>query len=370
MSDRLAVGATDLDRVAKEARDYFNGRPEFHYEDMVAAGAYGVALCVVYNASSGRPRRLIVKRARNEAFAEELLTEIDIMSKLNGSAHIASVVGYKDDRHSEEQQPQRRRFSGLGMLITTMRRTPRHPPQPPSDFLDGLYGPTLVLEYLENGTLDRLRDHVQHANEAMPNRILWSIFLCLIRACAAMNDISNRPPGSTPELEEIQESLGPRVGVHHGDMHPGNILFGDAGDFPEHAVIPPAKLIDFGLATEDAAGNPRNVMDAARNMVWLILRRLAPMSFDPVYHQGILTVGAILLGEEFLEQYPTLDLELRDLVVRCLAIRPRDRPLLSDLLQTAKQAVATKGEAFYGPLAPQESDVTIRNFVQEHIYDA
>ncbi|KAI1296239.1 kinase-like domain-containing protein [Xylaria venustula] len=369
--DRLPEEATGLDHVAKEVRDYFNGLPEFQYEYMVGVGGYGVALCVRHTTSSERSRRLIVKRARHEAFADDLRNEIDIMSKLNGSAHIAGVVGYKDDREIENQQPQRRRLRLLRRLATSLSREPRrHHPQPSSDFLIGLSGPTLVLDYLENGTLDRLLSKLQQANKAVPNRVLWSIFLCLIRACAAMNDLSNRPNSNAPELEEIEERQGPRVSVHHGDMHLGNILFGDAGDFPEHAVIPPAKLIDFGLAIEHAAANPLNVMDAAKNMVWLVLRRLTPIGLNSVIHQEILTLGVMLLGNKFLEEYPTIDLELRDLVVRCLAMRPGDRPLLSDLLRTAKHAVATKGEAFYGPLVPQESDATIQSFVQEHIYDA
>ncbi len=209
-----------------------------------------------------------------------------------------------------------------------------------------------------------------------------------------MNHPPNQPPGTAPELEEIVE-IGPvpYANYCHGDMHPGNstslanhhtehltsglkltqsipVLFGATGDFPEHAIIPPAKLIDFGLAIQDATSVMRNIMDISKNIMWLILLRLSPLGRLPIDHQGVYTLGLPLLAPQFLEQHPTLDLDLRDLLIRCLAADPMQRPSLPELLQAAKSAVRRKDANFYGPAAPQESDGAIRRFVQEYIYDA
>ncbi|KAI0903191.1 kinase-like domain-containing protein [Ustulina deusta] len=367
IAERRRADEAEIRVRAEEARRYFNNLPNFRYEDLVASGAYGVALRVRHTSTTGRSRKLIVKRARSNRLARELRDEIDVMSKLNGSAHIASVIAYRDDLVDEHQQ---RRFKFLRRVIKRFRR------KRPSNFLAGLTGPTLILEYLPNGTVNQFRVKVRNkaiedGSVAIPNRILWSIFLCLVRACVAMNHPPNQPPGTAPELEEIVE-IGPvpYANYYHGDMHPGNILFGATGDFPEHAVIPPAKLIDFGLAIQDATSVMRNIMDISKNVMWLILLRLSPLGRLPIDHQGVYTLGLPLLAPQFLEQHPTLDLDLRDLLIRCLAADPMQRPSLPELLQAAKSAVRRKDASFYGPAAPQESDGAIRRFVQEYIYDA
>ncbi|KAI1427629.1 kinase-like domain-containing protein [Xylaria sp. FL1777] len=345
-ADALAAEDAALEDRAHEARAYFDSLPNFQYEDVVGAGAFGVALRVRQIDSAGRSRKLIIKRARHHDRWDELRNEISIMARLNGSAHIARVIAYKEDVEDEVLH-RRLRFRLARRLINRIRRRPPH-------FLAGLAGPTLVLEYLENGSVDRLLEKIQMVNQTIPNRILWSIFLC-----------------SAPALEEIKETGPPTANFCHGDMHGGNILFGSTGDFPEHAVIPPAKLIDFGLARQvGAISTPRNLMDVGKAIMWLILGEMVPLEIFPVEHLGIATRGGSLLGDGFSAQHPAIDLELRDLLVRCLADSAWDRPQLAEVLEAGKDAVRRKDAAFYGPLATQESDDAIRRFVQELIYNA
>lgn len=42
----------------------------------------------------------------------------------------------------------------------------------------GLRRPILIMEYLKHGSLYNLQRRVLHLNTAIPNRVLWSIFLC------------------------------------------------------------------------------------------------------------------------------------------------------------------------------------------------
>lgn len=44
--------------------------------------------------------------------------------------------------------------------------------------LVGLPDPVLVLEYLENGDVGRLYDRAVQQDILLPNRVLWSFFLC------------------------------------------------------------------------------------------------------------------------------------------------------------------------------------------------
>lgn len=51
-------------------------------------------------------------------------------------------------------------------------------PKPADHFLVGLKGPVVAMEYLENGSWDRLMDRAKRHRIELPNRLLWSLFLC------------------------------------------------------------------------------------------------------------------------------------------------------------------------------------------------
>ncbi|KAI0530018.1 kinase-like domain-containing protein [Xylaria digitata] len=346
----------------RETREYFDAEPNYKFEDFAANGAYGVT-CRVQQRGFGRrpPRRLIVKRALNDTVEGELQNEIRVMSELNGSVHIASVIASKD----VDTQRSRRRCKLIRRVIERVTGKPSR------NFLGGLAGPTLVLEYLGNGTLDKIRAEAQIQDVFIPNRILWGIFLCLVRACVAMKYAPGAPPDSKPKLEELPAPPpnGEPDGYHHGDMHPGNLMFGSAGDFPEHSIIPPVKLIDFGLTIEHEASAPRNLLDVSKNLLWLIVRGFAPIGPPYRIHRGIQTMGGLLLPNPISGEDPNpwLDHDLRDILLECMAVYERDRPSLEKALYIAKEAVEQRGAEFYGP---EESDEAIRDFIQAYVYNA
>ncbi|KAI1377846.1 kinase-like protein [Hypoxylon crocopeplum] len=155
----------------------------------------------------------------------------------------------------------------------------------------------LLLEYMEGGSIDGLirrliavdRDRIQ----IIPNRVLWAIWLCLVRACVAMKYPPRkfhpgRHKGSAPSgSEDLIETIPPphkrwrAKRMVHFDIDPSNIFIGDfeltgagtlgmgalsVGDSGskgskqgqdkklddreegEHVFFPRLKLADFGLA--------------------------------------------------------------------------------------------------------------------------
>ncbi|KAI0471204.1 hypothetical protein F4859DRAFT_522468 [Xylaria cf. heliscus] len=104
----------------------------------------------------------------------------------------------------------------------------------------------IFLEAIENGTLLAFTERYRRRNPGttFPNRLLWSIFLCMIRAC-----ISLAYPLNDPESNETMGrlQLPQPTGYAHNDIHSANFVFGELlPDAPEHTVIPILKLIDFG----------------------------------------------------------------------------------------------------------------------------
>ncbi|TGJ80931.1 hypothetical protein E0Z10_g7840 [Xylaria hypoxylon] len=204
----------EIQERVRETREYFETVPDFKFEDFVGNGAYGITVRVRQRGFGlRRSRRLIVKRPLNDRVAGELSNEILAMSRLSGSAHIANIIAHNDNN----PLPPSRRFKRLRRIINRFRR------QPPSNLLAGLAGPTLVLEYLENGSLSQLRQRLEYERRVIPNRVLWPIFLCLVRACVAMKYPPYTLPDSKPKLEEVPLTLPDRVpdGILHGDMHAG-----------------------------------------------------------------------------------------------------------------------------------------------------
>ncbi|KAI0534204.1 hypothetical protein GGR58DRAFT_67756 [Xylaria digitata] len=104
-------------------------------------------------------------------------------------------------------------------------------------------------EYLENGTLLNFIERLIEANSddddnppaQLPNRMLWSIFLCLVKMVVGMAwpDFQSR---SFPEKSIVDRPL---RSIQHADTHEGNLMFGTETDPTFHSILPILKLIDF-----------------------------------------------------------------------------------------------------------------------------
>ncbi|KAI1269865.1 hypothetical protein F5Y18DRAFT_437674 [Xylariaceae sp. FL1019] len=210
-------------------------------------------------------RRLCLKRALGAQGVSSLRTETQVLREVNGAAHIVRLIAYRDDSFKEG-----RRLAKLPW--------PRTPPDQ-GDFLAGLIGPVLVTEFLPNGTLARVIERLNAADAPpTPNRVLWALYSCVVRACIGMAYPARRLPSEPPQLETIPRSNQELAPIVHGDVHVPNVMFGNINpSSPEHRLIPIMKLIDFGESSQDerlATGPPgaQNIFDTAR-LIYNLIRR-------------------------------------------------------------------------------------------------
>ncbi|KAK8091926.1 hypothetical protein PG997_002287 [Apiospora hydei] len=107
----------------------------------------------------------------------------------------------------------------------------------------------IYLEYLPHGTLGELtRKCATHRVAHLPNRLLWRIFMCLIRACVAMAYVPDVPADRYDANEEPCAVHKKSVGYSHNDLHTDNIMIGDMLSDPddeEHSISPVVKFIDL-----------------------------------------------------------------------------------------------------------------------------
>ncbi|KAI1284808.1 kinase-like domain-containing protein [Xylaria sp. FL0933] len=323
----------------------------------------------------------------------------------------------------------------------------------------------LMLEYCRYGDLESLIKRVSGRNMVFPNRVLWSFWLCMVRACLGMQypprkfhprrregppeDMGGQPGVSTDRLGKVvgtdlfEEVPDPRKRwaqkrIVHFDIDPKNIFITGLDALTrdeEHKLVPRLKLADFGLAAEikprknKYAQLPINtqselshihslyyykyrsqtkfgyyapeqfcrdweyiVQDEGRAVmedgpevseqrvagnygpamnVWgigLVMWQLMTGMMPPVPPQLQAKRGlhanlpynycALLLTDA---DYGCYDLELRQIVARCMAAEPQQRPTLMQLLRGAKKGIEKRFDG--------ETDESIRAFVQEFIYN-
>ncbi|KAH9887504.1 kinase-like domain-containing protein [Xylariomycetidae sp. FL2044] len=238
----------------------------------------------------------------------------------------------------------------------------------------------LIIEYLENGLLYQFLR--RFGSNPIPNRMLWSIFLCLIRASVAMA----WPPGPG-EPEDVRVDT--PSALTHWDMHDMNLMFGrhDAAS-SEHRLVPILKLIDFDLAgerdeAEDFEAEERVEYDDGLNLRQYIGAGGALGASNIGTAANVRDIGLVMTriinGDRTLEvedardyiqeDHQDLDGELRLLIARCLAVDPDNRPTLQELLAVAYNAVLTRTYAGTAS-AGYESDANIARIVQTYILNA
>lgn len=88
--------------------------------------------------------------------------------KLRGAAHIVQILAF-DDGLSQPLFAQIIRMIGQFLLPLGSKWEAIGP---------GLSGPTVVMEYIENGNLEEFFRRARDQEIRLPNRVLWSFFLC------------------------------------------------------------------------------------------------------------------------------------------------------------------------------------------------
>ncbi|KAI0594222.1 kinase-like domain-containing protein [Biscogniauxia sp. FL1348] len=468
MSPRASLA---WDRL-QEAKLYFGSIPNVEYKSCLGRGGQGIViLCAYKNPDTGVVRQFVVKMSIAGWFSEQLRAEESLMGRLDRAEHIVQLIPREevglppppptrplfshgnpydsedDDWESSgsaspdsdvpiilpvprsafsQETKQDRRTQWVDRETRKYRDWTTFMIQEQSKGFQG-HRDYLVLEYFRNGPLLNLIQFNRQSNLHTPNRVLWSFWLCLIRACIGLefwpskfHPDRHRPvaPGASRHLKE--ELPHPnrrwrRKRLVHFDIDPLNILIGDVEpDDPEHSLIPKLKVSDLGLGQEvyaskrdvyyhsmrknakanfyapeqftnewdgfgvdpDDDGISRyittsspvganydvasNIWGIASSMSYLIMGNLPPRPPHPKRRKlraGMLQMDATLwtYGDMLLDEaYNYVDRDLINILVRCLAHNPRQRPGLDELLD-----VAQRGRQ---KMFPGEADEAIRHY--------
>ncbi|KAI1206532.1 uncharacterized protein F4807DRAFT_463477 [Annulohypoxylon truncatum] len=265
--------------VAARIKTFFDRAPCYKWEGQIGRGANG-AVYKFIRSTGTRYRRLAVK-----------ICPLDV-----------DLGGYKSYDEEDEDIPDE--LQSLmnekvwlhrlrnGLHIIKSLDLPNDPLDPLNATHPGVWPHRMrswiFMELAENGGLETFvgRHQTQYDGQALPNRLLWRLFMCLVRACLEMAyynaSLDGRPvdpkTASLATLNRIQPG-----DLAHMDLGQQNVVLGatalDAST--EHNVTPILKVIDFGEALMvDAAhemyhqsGSDVNVRQICEVMVYVVLQR-------------------------------------------------------------------------------------------------
>ncbi|KAI1733832.1 kinase-like domain-containing protein [Xylaria scruposa] len=337
--------------LARQIQGYFETSSDWEYEKLLGNGSFGLAVLLRRKGGDGPHRhRMAVKVALNSA-AEELRSEISWLKKLHGAKHIVQILASCDNLSQPDPE------ASSGFIDQTAFSS-----------LAGIQGPVLALEYIENGDMLSLFQRMFDDDVHLPNRMLWSLYLCLIRACIGMAYPIGRPIGSPPILETIPDDGTPPQGITHNDIASRNIMLGIGDGLDEHHLGHVFKLIDFGEA--DIMPNPNmgpQINLRAISVYIAFFINMADISQRQVVnYKGFGTQAGQLLPQSWGDPYPWLDPDLAGLIAECMYVDLENRPTLQQALDRASDAVLNKTAASFSE-PEEETDYAINQFVQTYV---
>ncbi|KAI1106344.1 kinase-like protein [Jackrogersella minutella] len=375
----------------------FGVKRKFKYKRCLGRGGNGVAVQFEEVNEMDEPiRQLAVKMLlsyENPDHEEDLFNEMQIMELMRKAEHIVQLVYIPDEE----------RLFNIGKQVTGSVPTQEQLPTV-----------LLIMEMVENGDLTNFIQMVRERGLTVPNYILWKFFLCLIRGCIAMAFTPERCLDNFHEADVHTEWIPERFvdnpeRIVHFDLDPKNIFVGSMpkpSDNLEHADVPILKMGDFGAA--------RNVEEDQEDIYYELLRGggkhcyTAPEQFcndwDYIppdsgtvkdhfiagnyhWHTNLFQVGCTMealvtlcypafppipswcerappTGKERYvtygihlddARYSHVDQQLRDVVRRCQAHYPLDRPRLDELVR------GIEGVCADADISPQETQEWIRS---------
>ncbi|KAI1425844.1 kinase-like protein [Xylaria sp. FL1777] len=345
--------------LANRIKNNFETSKYWEFEETLGAGSFGIAVLLKERKHAvEHVKRIAVKLAQSPG-VKQLQNEIEWLKKLHGGMHIVKMLASCDDLVAAANEPEERNrlTEFIDRTLETFSKIRQIPPITAFDTLVGMKGPALAIEYLENGDFLHFKQALHRAKIRPPNRVLRSLFLCLIRACIGMAYPIGRTLGTPSILETIPTDGRHPTNMIHGDIAPRNIMLGSLDNLDEHSASVALKMIDFGSAVEYQGigyAVASNIRDVAMVVPW----------------EGSDTQATVILPTpDGRDPYPSVDLELRDLIARCMYSDPYKRPSLEQLLEIASNAVQTKTPQSF-PNPEQESDAAVRAFWKRFAYDA
>ncbi|KAI0542143.1 hypothetical protein GGR58DRAFT_527223 [Xylaria digitata] len=257
-------------RVTDEIKQFFSNEPRYEFEKVAGQGGSGIAIC------------FRDKEAGPDEFSRFIIKTV--------------VLGDNKEIADEKKWLDRLRWAEHIVTPITLDPDPLAGPRQKGELSILFSKPYLIIEYIENGTLDNFLIKRRAAGLGhLPNRVLWDLFLCrksakshvayrkewncalppgltlreVVKACIAMAwppDQMSYPRGPKHKRREAlppSANAPPAGDLIHSDMNLGNLMFGERADgepLPEeqpsgreHHIVPILKLIDFGNAMEVTA---------------------------------------------------------------------------------------------------------------------
>ncbi|KAI1073963.1 hypothetical protein F5B20DRAFT_586764 [Whalleya microplaca] len=320
--------------------------PRFRDVRLLGKGANGTAHRIKEIRAGEVERNYVVKSVEREADVEKLNKEIQLSTNMYGAMHSSQVIVRGGELLAPnsvlEDDPPQRRIYHITELIQNVS----------------------LEEFLEKAVERQI-----HTGVPIPNRVLWMIFLCLVRMIMGMARPPKTPLNQSPascRLEVLEKDPAPTdYQIYHGDLEDfNNLIFGDI-DLEEHRLMPILKAIDFGRAvdTNEKTSIVLNGMTAPT------------LTSGNLYHIGRVMQGIIGHRDnpDWRILFPNLDEDLYTLVQRCVVADGSKRPSVIEVFNQVNNAVATKTgpDSFPGkPNRDGETDFDIQLFVSEVVLSA
>ncbi|KAI0453481.1 hypothetical protein F5B21DRAFT_505339 [Xylaria acuta] len=368
-NDILDEAAQLAERTADEIKEIFSTSTLWEFERALGNGSYGITM-LMRNRSplARRHRRVVLKRSiRDDEGLRDMVNEMDALWALRGHAHIAQIIDAIED--VMYLRPRAGRIAAVARRILGLVE---NPPQNMFKTLSFRRGPAIILEYLENGSLAQLQCKALARNIELPNRVMWSWFYCMMRACVGMTYVNKGYKRGPLELETLQPDGEQYFPLQHCDIAARNLMIAEYElKVPEHQLVPKLVTIDFGISTW--AVNPHyaqlnNMYQISMAVIGMIVVNLQLVATRVVNYNGIRTRAGVILPDNGVDPFPRLDPDLRNLLVRTLHDIEGQRPDLPQLLEETRVGMM-KGASAY-PGNPHETDDYIKELLQGLLHDA
>ncbi|KAI0105816.1 hypothetical protein F4814DRAFT_455491 [Daldinia grandis] len=332
--------------LADRISTYFTPNENLLYRGVAGIGRHGGAI-IFLDKRRHPSRKIVVKYSLSDGADADLRNEARFLEMLRGAEHIGQTIPLAEATLN---------VSGTGKR------------------------PTLALDYIPYGTIYAFRERMDRTSYGMP----------MLRQVLAMAFPPHGGPDEPLRREQFHGHV--PIGVMQNSPHGNNIIVGDltSGDF-EHSLVPIFKLIDFGRG--DILSNPQQAVDINIANIGIIFIIVALPMVDENYLDKVPNGGWLFefidrqtgegrqIGTEappFFTTWTHIDIELRDLVARCMSMTNEDTPSLEELVEAAERGVAKRPEDIvYGDtnatsadIIYAERDAGIRDLVQRFILDA
>ncbi|KAI0455945.1 hypothetical protein F5B21DRAFT_502969 [Xylaria acuta] len=249
-----------------EVAEFFTRRPGIEFVDFAGLGRHGGALLLEEKDDQGKlSRKLVIKYSlgaltsdRHSNADDDLRNEYRWLEMLRGAEHIVRLVPFADcslnlpgiSNGEDTIEDSLAKMSVTAEAQNNEGETSARGAKLTKEPLTVRKCPTFALEYLPNGTILQLVNRLVRHSRLIPNRMMWRIWLCMVRQCVAMAF----PPQQSPEnYSPERERFIPNsefFTLTQNSSHMANFVFAEESPlFPDSdhdPGVPPVKCVVLG----------------------------------------------------------------------------------------------------------------------------